>query len=297
MMHLLSQLNEELVDLMKHVAPRCTAVSGLSMALGTSSGSGFLYDARGHVVTNFHVVEGLEAVRVHRYNEVPERARIVGVDPMTDLAVLHLDNPPADHLTMRAEAARPGELCFAFGSPLGVYPDSVTMGIVSAVNRSIARRERRPLEGVIQTDAAINPGNSGGPLVDTLGRVLGVNTCGAAGAEAIGFAVPAATVSYVIDELIAHGAVERAALGVVVAEQVVRIDGQMCRRLTVSDSGRNAALCTGDVLLAIDGRSIRNHGDLFVALNRDRIGRAISLNILRGGQPMIVETVPTRYRG
>ena len=201
---LLSQLRGEICELVDYVRTRTARVEVPGVA-GSGSGSAWLY-ADELWVTNQHVVDG-SAPRLFLHTsagDVP--ARVLGADPHSDLAVLHAEKPFGQQpLAVRSE---PASLCFAFGAPLGVYPDSVSMGLVSGLNRRLPSPGGITIEGALQTDAAINPGNSGGPLVDVDGQVLGVNVGVRSDGNDIGFAIASDLVREVAAELAEHGEVE-----------------------------------------------------------------------------------------
>jgi S1-C subfamily serine protease len=297
-MSLLQQLSDEFVALLAGVTPSVVALAGTGKE-GEVTGSGFLIDDAGHAVTNFHVVEGLATpITVTIAGGTAQPAALVGTDPLTDLAVIKVETPPGPFLPTRVEPARLGELCLALGSPFGIYPESVALGVVSGLARTIHRGGVRPIDHAIQTDAAINPGNSGGPLVDVRGFVIGVNQCVDTRAENIGFAIPADTLRAVAAELIAHGNVERAALGVSVAKQRVMVDGADRVGLRVTRVGRplerGDALLVGDVLLAVGEEDVDEPGDLYRILTRDRIDAATPVRVLRGAAIHALTVHPAR---
>lgn len=202
---LLRQFSDEIIELAERVVLSTAIVKGQTRDFDEGSGSAFLYDVE-HLVTNNHVVEGMvDPIHVQLPGARQTEARVVGRDPLTDLAVLRFDPQPAEPLLISARGARLGELCFAFGSPLGEFPESISIGIVSGLKRSLPTGDKQAIFDVIQTDAAINPGNSGGPLVNVDGLVIGVNTAAIPEADGIGFAVPADTVAEVVQELITYG--------------------------------------------------------------------------------------------
>src|SRR5687767_14874641 len=254
------------------------------------SGSGFIWDDAGHIVTNFHVVENASAARVTLWNHSTYDAQIVGRAPEYDLAVLRIAAPRSKLRPMPIGSSRElqvGQSAFAIGNPFGL-DQTLTTGVVSALGRTITSLTGRPIEDVIQTDAAVNPGNSGGPLLDSAGRVIGVNTAiySPSGASAgIGFAVPVDTVNRIVPQLIASGRVVRPRLGVNVDEGVSRalaqrtgIEGLLIvscepgspaaaaglRGTQRSPQGR---IIFGDVLQEVDGRKIRTADDLYIALS------------------------------
>jgi S1-C subfamily serine protease len=290
----LEQLSAELADLVSAVLPAVVTIRGVTAALDDCSGSGFVIDRLGHIVTNHHVIDGLGphiSAELHEDDKVD--CTLVGFDPVTDLAVLRIASEPRAALTLRGTTPRLGELCLAVGSPLGDFTESVSLGVVSGLGRSLPSLDGRwTREHMVQTDAAINPGNSGGPLVDMAGQVIGVNECGRTDGQNIGFAVPAETVSLVAAELIAHGSVERAALGVTVAARAVAVGGQKQQRLVVTQVRTASALQEGDALVSIAGRPLRDRGDLFRGLTRDLIDAPTTVEVIRDGSLIRLELTP-----
>jgi S1-C subfamily serine protease len=180
-------------------------------------------------------------------------------------------------------------MVFAIGDPRGAFPESVSQGIISGLQRSLPGIGGRPIEDLVQTDAAINPGNSGGPLIDCGGHVVGVNVMGAVESEALGFAVPASTVEQIVPELISHGEIKRATLGSVVALRPVDHGGQARPALVIERIGPAAPpqLQVGDILMSVGDQPVTTTGELFSALSRRLIGPA-ELTVLRGGQPVVL---------
>jgi serine protease Do len=295
--HLLSRFSDEIATLAERVVRSTAIVRGQSRDLDESSGSAWLYDTE-HLVTNNHVVEDLvEPISVQLPGGAPKDAVVIGRDPLTDLAVLRSDPQVTASLPISQRGARLGELCFAFGSPLGEFPESISIGIVSGVKRSLPAGDKRAIFDVIQTDAAINPGNSGGPLVNANGHVIGVNTAIRTGAAGIGFAVPADTVAEVVHELITYGAVERASLGVTVAPRGASgaPDGHA---LVVTAVRANAAgpFERGDAIVAVGDRQISTQNDLLRALRRDVANRKVAVVVLRDGHEISIECLPRSVR-
>lgn len=295
---LLRQFSDEIVALAEQIVQSTASVTGQTSDFRECTGSAWLYDAE-HLVTNNHVVENLvDPIHVQLPGGGATQAWVIGKDPLTDLAVLRADPQSAPPLRISQEGARLGELCFAFGCPLGRYPESLSIGIVSGLKRSISAGDRQSIFDVIQTDAAINPGNSGGPLVNTEGLVIGVNTEIDTEAEwGIGFAIPGETVAQVVSELITYGTVERASLGVTVARKPV--SGVPTGHALVVTALRNnpaGPLLEGDVLLTVAGREIATQNDLLRALRRDVANRRIQVMVLRDGQEIMVECLPRAMR-
>jgi S1-C subfamily serine protease len=291
---LLAALNDEISGLASDVVPSTAIVTGQTKDFGAASGSAWLSDPE-HLVTNHHVVDGIVAPIWVRFPACREtEAELVGSDPLTDLAVLRVSTQTAMPLQLRQHPPRLGELCFAFGSPLGEFPESVSFGIVSGLKRSLPSPGGRAIYDVIQTDCAINPGNSGGPLVGIDQRVLGVNTAVISGAEGIGFAVPADVVADIIPELITHGAIERASLGVSVAPRPVADDGG--DRLVITAVRANAAgpFQQGDILFQVGQHKIGSREDLLRALRREMVEQSVPVAVLRGNREVSFECRPSR---
>jgi S1-C subfamily serine protease len=273
------------------------------------TGSGFLWDREGHVVTNFHVIQGASEARVTLHDQSVWPAALVGAAPDQDLAVLRIQAPPgrlAPVLVGTSRDLQVGQKVFAIGNPFGL-DFTLTTGIVSALGRSIRAVTGRKIEDVIQTDAAINPGNSGGPLLDSAGRLVGVNTqiASPSGASAgIGFAVPVDTVSRVVPELVAHGRVVRPRLGIAAApEWVLRragLEGVLVMSVAEGSAAARAGLrgttraadgtiVLGDVVQALGERRVSSIDDLHAALEEREPGETVRLRVLRGDRTRDVE--------
>jgi len=266
---------------------------------GDVAGSGFLIDAQGHIVTNYHVIEGVEPpLDVDLHGDVRRTAAVLGIDPWTDLALLQVDRPVRAHLHLRPAPARLGELCLALGSPLGVYAESASIGVVSGIARTIPQEVGRPIFHAIQTDCAINPGNSGGPLIDARGLVLGANNCCDARAANIGFAVPAETIEAVVAELKKTGRVVRATLDVTVKRAVVPVEGKNLEGLQVvkAPKGADGRFRPGDVILRIGGTRVRHPHDIFSLLTKDCIGRPTAIEVVRRGERHQLTVNPRELR-
>ncbi len=275
------------------------------------SGSGFVWDRQGRIVTNNHVVEGASRAVVRLADGRAFPATLVGRDPRHDLAVLRIDvgaAEPPPPLPMGTSAdLRVGRKVFAIGNPFGL-DWTLTTGIVSALDRELPSGRGFAIRGLIQTDAAINPGNSGGPLLDSAGRLVGVNTAiySPSGASAgIGFAVPVGVVNRVVPQLISQGAYTPPRLGV---RLDARVD-ELARRQGIEGAvvlgvepgspaeaaGIRAAamaggqLRLGDVIVGVEGERVEASGDLLAALERRRPGETVTLAIRRGGEALTLE--------
>lgn len=275
-----------------------------SGAKGSGTGSGFLFTPDGYLLTNSHVVHGATRLEVTRADGTRSTATLVGEDPDTDLAVLRIGaSRPLAHVELGDSARlRVGQIAIAIGNPLG-FTHTVTSGIVSALGRSLRSRAGRMIDNVIQTDAALNPGNSGGPLLDSAGRVIGVNTAIIPGAQAICFAVAVNSARWVVTQLFSHGRVRRAFIGlsgstVPISRRVARfldIDQASAVRVSEVQPGSPAAqagLRADDLLVGIDGQPARGIDDLQRLLDESRIGKHCVLRVLRGTQALYLTVVP-----
>ena len=279
------------------------AASVTHVQRGRAAGSGIVIAPDGYVLTNAHVVDDARAVDLVMSDGATYRASVIGIDPATDLAVVRALGPalPALELAI-ADTLRVGQLVVAIGDPLGLQ-STVTHGVVSALGRSLRAKDGRIIENVIQTDAALNPGNSGGPLVDTHGRVVGVNTAIIAGAQGIAFAIPAATARMVASALIREGRVRRALLGISgaatpIGQGLARALGLATssgvRVLEVPPSGpaARAGVRKGDILVAFGGATIASLTDLQRALDAERIGRHTLVTVVRRGERISLGVTP-----
>ncbi len=273
------------------------------------SGSGFVWDKKGHIITNYHVIQGADKATVTFADQSTYPATLVGAAPEKDLAVLLIDTDnsklqpipvgDSDHL-------RVGQSVFAIGNPFGL-DQTLTTGIISALGREIESVGKVPIRDVIQTDAAINPGNSGGPLLDSKGKLIGVNTAifSPSGAYAgVGFSIPSHVVDWVIPDLIKYGKINRPTLGVEFAsQQVMRRMGmegmlilEVLRGGAAEKSGlqptrrmRNGSIVLGDVITSINGEKVTNRGELILILEKYKSGDQVTVGIIRDYEPEEVE--------
>ncbi len=302
------------IELFRRVSTSATFITSISLRqdwftldvqqIPRGTGSGFVWDDSGHVVTNYHVIEGASAARVTLYDRSTWDAEIVGIAPQKDLAVLRIQAPTSRLFPIAIGSSGDllvGQKVFAIGNPFGL-DQSLTTGVISALGREIESVAQIAIRDVIQTDAAINPGNSGGPLLDSAGRLIGVNTAifSPSGAYAgVGFAIPSNTVSWVVPELIAKGRIERPTLGVeMLTAQVIPdldVEGALIVRV-VPDSGADRAglrgtltdtvgrVQLGDVIVEVDGHPVRSSDDLVLALERRQAGELVDVTVIRNGR-------------
>jgi serine protease Do len=255
-------------------------------------GSGFIVDAQGHVVTNSHVIDDANEVKVKLADEREYHAKVVGKDERLDVAVLQLENPPKD-LPVAAlgssEALRVGEYVVAIGNPFGLG-STVTMGIVSAKGRTIGAG---PYDDFIQTDASINPGNSGGPLFNLRGQVVGINTAINPQGKGIGFAIPIDAVRQVVPQLVSTGHVSRGRLGVVIqgmdedlahALGMDRAHGALVEEVEQGSPAEKAGIKSGDVIVSVDGQDVPHSVDLPRMVASHAPGTQVKLTYLRDKQ-------------
>jgi S1-C subfamily serine protease len=277
------------------------------MRISQGTGSGFVWDERGHVVTNFHVVAGASEALVRLNDGREVGATLVGVSPAHDLAVLRINVPDASRPVPLGTShdLKVGQRVYAIGNPFGL-DWTLTTGIVSALDRSLPAADGHSLiEHLIQTDAAINPGNSGGPLLDSVGRLIGVNTAifSPSGAYAgVGFAVPADTVGRVVPQLIAKGRYVRPALGIDVDEDLNRnitqqlgVGGVLVLGVAPESAAATAGIqgirfgpggrvMPGDVIVAVNGQPVDSVARLLAQLDDHQVGEAVRVTVLRDGQ-------------
>jgi S1-C subfamily serine protease len=269
------------------------------------TGSGFVWDEQGHIVTNAHVVGGVREAIVRLADGRTVTGTVVGRDTASDLAVLRLSTSakrPAPLPVGTSRDLRVGQKVFAIGNPFGL-DWTLTSGIVSALERELPSKEGTAIRGLIQTDAAINPGNSGGPLIDSAGRLIGVNTAifSPSGASAgIGFAVPVDTVNRVVPELIAHGQYKPPTLGIAMDAQTddilarAGLKGVLVLGVLPNSPAQRAGIkpariegdgtiVPGDIVVGFDGEEIDGVGDLRSALNTRKVGDVVELTVSRDG--------------
>jgi S1-C subfamily serine protease len=280
------------------------------------SGSGSIIDEQGDILTNYHVIEGAQKLSVSLGGQKDYAARIVGGDPDTDLAIIRLIEKPAGPLTVvplgDSDKLVVGQKVLAIGNPFGL-DRTLTTGVISGLQRPIRARNGRLIEGAIQTDASINPGNSGGPLLDSHGRMIGINSqiLSPSGTSAgVGFAVPISIAKRVVPQILQTGQVRRPKLGIskrdveafrnqvdlpvsdgVLILQVAKGSGAAAAGLRGLQLTENGDAELGDIVLGINGEKVANSDDLFRALDKHQVGETVQVQILRNSQRI---TVPVR---
>lgn len=283
------------------LANRKTGLNLNIQQMPEGTGSGFVWDDAGHIVTNFHVIQNADAAQITFADQSVFQARLVGYFADKDLAVLKVDAPPGKLKPIplgRSDDLQVGQKVYAIGNPFGL-DQTLTTGIISALGREIDSVTNRPIKNVIQSDAAINPGNSGGPLLDSAGLLIGVNTAifSTSGVSAgIGFAIPVDEVNRVVPELIKHGKVTKPGLGVTLApdnlsrqwvpEGVVILDllseGAAAKAgIRGSSRQRNGKISLGDVIKSVDGKPIKALKDLYLVLDEKKVGDVVKVVVIR----------------
>lgn len=275
------------------------------------TGSGFIWDKKGHIITNYHVIQGADKAQVTMGDQTTYDAELIGVAPDKDLAVLKIDAPRSRLRPIPLGSSTNlmvGQAVYAIGNPFGL-DQTLTTGIVSALGREIKSVSGIPIREVIQTDAAINPGNSGGPLLDSRGRLIGVNTAiySPSGASAgIGFSIPVNIVRWVVPELIEHGEIKRPSLGVTLIPRNylrrsgLELDGPLIRSVEPNSAAdraglrgtsrnQNGEVILGDVILELNGKKVSSYEELILSLEKYEPGDTITLLIQREDEKQEVE--------
>jgi len=312
----LLEVEEKTIALYRDVLPSVVNVSNIKLArdfihrtveIPQGAGSGFVWDTRGHIVTNFHVVQGGNDFVITFQNDPKQyRASLVGVEPKKDIAVLKLKELPAKLVPIRPGSSKDlqvGQMTFAIGSPFGL-DHTLTTGIVSALGRKIDGIGGVKIHDMIQTDAAINMGNSGGPLLNSRGELIGMNTMifSTSGSSAgLGFAVPVDTVKLIAPELIQHGRIIRPGLGIGILPENLKQrlgvyeEGVIISHIDETGAAAKAGLegmkqdrfgrvILGDIILSIDGKKVSSLDDIYHALEQYKIGDAVEVTYSRRGK-------------
>lgn len=304
---LLDAYSKAVVGVVDAVSPAVAHIQTVGERQGrtaSGSGSGVVVSPDGIVLTNNHVVDGASRIELSLADGRRFRARLIGRDQETDLAVLRGETTETLPSTRLADSkrVRPGQIAIAIGNPLG-FQSSVTAGIVSAVGRSLRGSNGRVIGDVIQTDASLNPGNSGGPLASTSAEVIGINTAMIAGAQGICFSVASNTALHVLSQILANGRVRRGQIGIV-GEQVplpgrlrdlaglTQSSGVLVRDVASESPAAIAGARAGDVIVALDREATTGVDDITRLLDASRIGRRVELGLLRGQSLISAVVVP-----
>jgi S1-C subfamily serine protease len=304
---LLDAYSRAVIDVVDRVGPavvRLDVLKGSEERRQGGTGSGVVVAPDGLVLTNSHVVGGAAQVRVATVDGRTLTARVMGNDPDTDLALVRVDAPVtlAAATLGNSKSLKRGQLVIAIGNPLG-FESTVTTGVVSALGRSLRAQSGRLIDDLIQTDAALNPGNSGGPLVSSRGEVVGINTAVIMGAQGICFAVASNTANFVLGELVRHGRVRRAHIGIAAQQFAVsprlrhaagltQTSAVMVAHVEPGSPADRAGLASGDIILSLDGVPVTGADDLIRLLAGDKIGRTVEIEARRGGEQRRVSLVP-----
>ena len=269
----------------------------------SAAGSGFVISSDGYIITNNHVIEDALSIKVAFASGDEFNASLTGADPSTDIAVLKVYGGDLKTLQFaNSDLIEPGQIAIAIGNPMGLQ-HTITAGVVSAVGRTLRATNGRLIDDIIQTDAALNPGNSGGPLVNSEGRVIGVNTAVIAAAQGLCFAVSANLAAYAGGQLIMHGRVKRTQLGIAAqpvsltqriigAYHLTTKTGVYVYEISKSSGFINNHLEEGDIIVEFEGKPVATVDNLHKYLSEDVIGRKITLGILRSGRKQNISVVP-----
>lgn len=267
------------------------------------SGSGFVISSDGFIVTNNHVIENATSIKVSFSDGIDLNASLVGTDPSTDIAILKVYDGDLKPLQFaNSDLLETGQIAIAIGNPMGLQ-HTVTAGVVSATGRSLRATNGRMIDDVIQTDAALNPGNSGGPLVNSEGKVIGVNTAMIPNAQGLCFAVSSNLAAYIAGQLILNGKVKRAQLSVAAqpvnltqriigANQLRSQTGVYVFEIVPNPKVNNSQLIVGDIIVEFDGKSVGTVDKLHKYLSEDVIGKKVELGVLRSGHKQTITVIP-----
>lgn len=320
----LSSSETSTIKLFKQTSPSVVHVTSIAirrnrltlnvLKIPQGTGSGFVWDKEGHIVTNHHVVQNANELEVTFASGARARAKIVGVAPDKDLAVIKVienKEPLTPILIGNSKHLEVGQSVFAIGNPFGL-DQSLTTGIISGLNREIESTSRRPIFDVIQTDAAINAGNSGGPLLDSAGRLIGINTAiysKSGGNIGIGFAVPVSTVLIIVPQIIEHGAAKRPGLGIGFGSKDMEkklgfagITGVVVLKTTKDGAADKAGIVgpvknindqwiPGDIVVGLDNQPVLSSADLFRILDQKNVGDTVDIEVERNGEKRSTKVV------
>jgi S1-C subfamily serine protease len=302
---LLDAYSRAVVRVVEDVGPAVVSIGRTSRGGPAGAGSGVVFTPDGYVLTNAHVAAGAHQLELGFTDGSTCGAQLVGFDHATDLAVVRATGRTLSHASFGSSASlRVGQLVVAIGNPLG-FSSTVSAGVVSALGRTMRARDGHAMEGIIQSDVALNPGNSGGPLVDSRGRVIGINTAIILGAQGISFSVPIDTATWVVGELLTSGRVRRGWLGI--AGQNRPVPRDVTRKLGVLHStgvevtgfdergpAARSGLRVGDIVIGIDDKPVASVDDIHRALTRLNwpVLASLTLRVIRGGQLTDVALTP-----
>jgi S1-C subfamily serine protease len=291
------------IQVQKKLADRRTGIERVQQG----SGSGFVISSDGYIITNNHVIENANDIKVSFGDGSVEKAELKGADPSTDVAVIRIFGSGQKALSFaNSDSLKVGQIAIAIGNPLGLQ-HSVTAGVVSALGRTLRATNGRLIDDVIQTDAALNPGNSGGPLVNSSGQVIGINTAVIQSAQGLCFAVSSNLTAYVAGKLIIEGRVKRAQLGI--AGQLVNLTERMvaANKLSVrtgvyvfeiipDSPARNHEIKIGDIIVEFNNKPVGSVDDLHKLLNEGIIGLGTEIGVLRGGRKTVIHAIPAEMK-
>ena len=271
------------------------------------AGSGFVISTDGFIVTNNHVIENAISVKTAFADGIELNTTLIGADASTDIAILKVYDGDLKPLQFaNSDMLEPGQIAIAIGNPMGLQ-HTVTTGVVSALGRTLRANNGRLIDDIIQTDAALNPGNSGGPLVNSEGKVIGVNTAVVSAAQGLCFAVSSNLAAYVAGQLIMHGRVKRAQLGLAAqpvnltqrmigANQLTTRTGVYVFEILADANIYNNQLRIGDIIVEFEGKPVSTVDSLHKYLNEEAVGKRISLSVLRGGRKQLITVIPAESK-
>ena len=266
----------------------------------SGAGSGFLIDADGDIVTNYHVISGARQVQVTMADKSRFKAQVVGADPRSDLAVVRVSaEKKLPYLQLGdSKNLQVGQKVLAIGNPFGQFQNTLTTGVISSLGRSVRDPEsRNVLEDVIQTDAAINPGNSGGPLLDIEGKMIGINSAMIPFAQGIGFAIPIDQVKEIVDDIVKFGHVRRLWLGIIAMPNNKEVaqyyslpteKGVIAARIVIDGPAHVAGIAPGDIVLEVAGMKLKEVNDIRKALKGKHPGDSVEVKIVHAGEQVSV---------
>jgi S1-C subfamily serine protease len=306
---LLPSLQESVIKAVEKVSPSVVNVSTVKIVHDAlfraiplkGVGSGFIFDSKGHIITNYHVIKDAEKVQVSLIDGKLLAGKVVSVDPSMDIAIIKVSNGDLQGVELGdSSKLKVGQFVIAIGNPFGLIGGpSVTFGVISSLNRRI-KTEQGIIENLIQTDAAVNPGNSGGPLIDIDGKVIGMTTAIIPFAQGIGFAIPINSIKQVVNDLINYGKVMRPWLGIVgitmnkgLADYFnLLVDkGVLIVKVIEGSPAYQYGLRVGDIIRSIDGNEINNLEDLLRELQKRKPGNKIDLSIVRGNRRSVITII------